>query len=195
MICHICKSRGRCYGQKHAEEGELENSIRVEMKNKIYDNRFTTGLVDGLLSHTDLPRMKQGHLGYQFWSLYIPCTTKTDFNEPDNTVRDTVEQLDIAHRLFAMYDEFEYCDNAACARRARKAGKIASMLGAEGMHQVGNSLGVVRKSVFFLFYHVRHSFEADSMTSVYATSPSRTTVRMSLQWIGIPSRKVLKILV
>lgn len=94
----------------------------------------------------DIPRLRQGRVAGQFWSLYIPCPSKIDFNTPDDTVRDTVEQIDTAHRLFKQYPEtFTYCETSACARRASKRGKIASMLGAEGLHQVGNSVAVVRK--------------------------------------------------
>lgn len=101
-------------------------------------------MLDNLAS--DIPRLRQGKVGGQFWSLYIPCPTKSDFNEPDDTVRDTVEQIDTAHRLFNQYPKvFTYCENSTCARRAAKKGKIASMLGAEGLHQVGNSVAVVRK--------------------------------------------------
>ncbi|TFL00742.1 dipeptidyl aminopeptidase [Pterulicium gracile] len=124
---------------------DLVYLIRVELKNTIHDaERFTLG--EGLLSHTDIPKLRKGQVGGQFWSLYIPCTGKGDFNTPDDTVRDTLEQIDTAHRLFRQFpDVFHYCDNSACARKAFKQGKIASMLGAEGMHQVGNSLGVIRK--------------------------------------------------
>ncbi|KIY63813.1 hypothetical protein CYLTODRAFT_402639 [Cylindrobasidium torrendii FP15055 ss-10] len=124
---------------------DLVYLIRVELKNQVYDTeRFTLG--QGLLSHTDIPKLRKGQVGGQFWSLYIPCTDKTEFNEPDDTVRDTLEQIDTAHRLFSQYpDVFHYCETSACARKAFKSGKIASMLGAEGMHQVGNSLAVIRK--------------------------------------------------
>lgn len=56
-------------------------------------------------------------------------------------MRDTLEQMDIARRFIAEYPEvFEYCGDAQCARAAFKKGRIASMIGIEGGHQVGSML-------------------------------------------------------
>lgn len=105
----------------------------------------------------------------QFWSLYVPCIPdKTDFNDPDDTVRDTIEQIDTAHRLFAQYpDVFKYCDNSACARKASRRGQIASMLGAEGLHQVGNSIAVIRK---FFDLGMRYITLTHNCDNVFATA-------------------------
>lgn len=78
---------------------DLVYLIRVALKNAIHDTgRFTLG--ESVLSHTDIPKLRKGQVGGQFWSLYIPCTGKGNFNTPDDTVRDTLEQIDTAHRLF-----------------------------------------------------------------------------------------------
>lgn len=60
-------------------------------------------------------------------------------------VRDTLEQIDLVKRFVAQYDAlFEFCTNPTCARIAHRKGKIASMIGVEGAHQIGSSLGALR---------------------------------------------------
>lgn len=60
-------------------------------------------------------------------------------------VRDTLEQIDVTKRFVSEYsDTFQLCTTPSCARSAFKAGKIASMIGIEGGHQTGNSLGALR---------------------------------------------------
>jgi microsomal dipeptidase-like Zn-dependent dipeptidase len=54
-------------------------------------------------------------------------------------VRNTLEQIDITRRFIQEYPStFQYCDTPKCAREAFKAGRIASMIGIEGGHQVGS---------------------------------------------------------
>lgn len=60
--------------------------------------------------HTDIPRLNDGHLGGQFWSVYVsPETTGPE------GVKVQLDQLDIARRMFERYDEFEYVTTARCA--------------------------------------------------------------------------------
>ncbi|ODH53043.1 hypothetical protein GX48_00913 [Paracoccidioides brasiliensis] len=125
---------------------DLPYLIRIETKNKIYSERFT--FESGLLSHTDLEKMREGKVGGQFWSVYAECPedSKTQIDDPTWTIRDTLEQIDIAQRLAEKYpDDLQLCRTVACARRAFRSGKIASFMGMEGGHQLGNSLGVLRQ--------------------------------------------------
>src|SRR5882762_5944567 len=61
------------------------------------------------------------------------------------SVRDTLEQIDITKRFVAQYsNHLQLCTEPQCVRSAHTAGKIASMIGIEGGHQTGNSLGALR---------------------------------------------------
>lgn len=91
--------------------------------------------------HTDIPRLTAGNVGAQFWSAYVP----TDFAKKGTAVRVTLEQIDIIHQLAARHpDTFQMAYGTADILRARKAGKIASLIGVEGGHSIDNSLGVLR---------------------------------------------------
>lgn len=60
-------------------------------------------------------------------------------------MRDTLEQIDITKRLVAEYPgSLELCLSPECVRRVHKSGKVASMIGIEGGHQTGDSLGALR---------------------------------------------------
>lgn len=89
---------------------------------------------------TDFPRLKQGGVGAQFWSVYIPGEVRDS-----GYARMQLEQIDIARRMIAMYpDELELALNAADVERIRSSGRIASLLGMEGGHAIENSLGALR---------------------------------------------------
>jgi len=90
--------------------------------------------------HTDLPRLRAGGAGAQFWSVYVPT-----FVKGADAVQRTLEQVDVVHRLCEKYpDTLEFAWNAADVKRIFAAGKIASLCGAEGGHQINDSLGVLR---------------------------------------------------
>ncbi|HEU4828450.1 MAG TPA: dipeptidase [Gemmatimonadales bacterium] len=90
--------------------------------------------------HTDLARLAAGHLGGQFWSIYIPGEIRDS-----GYARVQLEQFDIAHRLIAQYPEkLQFAWSADDLLKARKAGRIGSMLGMEGGHAIENSLGALR---------------------------------------------------
>lgn len=100
----------------------------------------------GLASHTDLVRMKEGRLGGQFWSVFVECDSKlAQPNDPTHAVRDTLEQIDVARRFIAATPELEFCDTSSCVMPAFRRGKVPSMLGAEGLHQAGASIAVIRQ--------------------------------------------------
>jgi membrane dipeptidase len=90
--------------------------------------------------HTDLERLKQGMVGGQFWSIYIPGEVKDS-----GYARIQLEQFDIARRFIAMYpDRLELALSAKDIRDAFKRGRIGSLLGMEGGHAIENSLGALR---------------------------------------------------
>src|SRR6202161_3696018 len=91
-------------------------------------------------TQTDLPRLAAGGVGAQFWSVYVPATLGGDA-----AVTTVLEQIDTAHRMIEAYpDRLELALTAADVERIFAAGKVASLLGAEGGHAINNSLGVLR---------------------------------------------------
>lgn len=114
---------------------------RVRAKNHLGQldlSKDLTGLKPDM--HTDIARLRAGGMGGQFWSVYIPAT----FTGSEG-VRAVIEQIDLVHRMIACYPEtFELALTAADIERIHAKGKIASMIGMEGGHSIGNSLGVLR---------------------------------------------------
>ncbi len=91
---------------------------------------------------TDFARLKAGGVGGQFWSVYIPGD---DTAKQYGYARMQLEQIDIARRMIARYPrQLQLALSAADVVRARKAGKIASLIGMEGGHAIENSLGALR---------------------------------------------------
>jgi membrane dipeptidase len=89
---------------------------------------------------TDLPRMKEGRVAAQFWSIYVPGEVKDS-----GYARIQLEQFDIARRMIARYpDRLALALTADDIERDFKRGKIASLLGMEGGHAIENSLGALR---------------------------------------------------
>ncbi len=89
---------------------------------------------------TDIPRLRQGGVGGQFWSVYTPSTM-----QGKEAVRVTLEQIDIVHRMTRRWPEtFEMAYTAADIERSFKAGRIGSLIGMEGGHSIDNSLATLR---------------------------------------------------
>lgn len=91
--------------------------------------------------HTDLPRLREGHLGGQFWSVYVPASLRES-----DAVQQTMEQIDFVYRMINKFpDYFELALTADDVERIFADGKIASMIGMEGGHSIGNSLATLRR--------------------------------------------------
>jgi membrane dipeptidase len=90
--------------------------------------------------HTDLPRLRAGGVGAQFWSVFVPSTLT-----PEESVVATLEQIDCVHRIVAAHpDAFRLARTAAEVRDAVGGGRIASLLGMEGGHSIAGSPAVLR---------------------------------------------------
>ncbi|MGH8793308.1 MAG: dipeptidase, partial [Stackebrandtia sp.] len=89
--------------------------------------------------HTDLPRMRAGGVGGQFWSVFVPVTLRGEA-----AVTATLEQIDAAFEMIGRYDALRFAGGADDVAEAVEDGKIASLLGMEGGHSIGCSLGTLR---------------------------------------------------
>ena len=118
---------------------------------------------------TDIPRLRAGHVGGQFWSVWIPVETKGA-----QAVKLTLEQIDITKTFVQRYPhDLAMASTAADIRRSHKAGKIASLIGVEGGHQIDNSLSILRQYYdlgvrYMTLTHTSNTEWADSATDAPA---------------------------
>lgn len=139
---------------------------RERVKNRLDEIDFAgdTSRLDPPM-HTDIPRLRRGGVGGQFWSVYIPV----DLGGP-GAVRITLEQIDLVHRLTDRYsDTFEMAYTAVDVERIHRAGKIASLIGMEGGHSIENSLAALRQlyaagARYMTLTHWRNTDWADAAT-------------------------------
>ncbi|MGO9803686.1 MAG: dipeptidase [Steroidobacteraceae bacterium] len=114
---------------------------------------------------TDIPRLRAGHVGAQFWSVYIPVEI-----QGPAAVQMTIEQIDVVRQMCARYaNDLAMAYTAADVVRVHKAGKIASLIGVEGGHQINNSLDVLRAyydlgARYMTLTHSNNTAWADSAT-------------------------------
>ncbi|MEU5272718.1 dipeptidase [Streptomyces hygroscopicus] len=91
-------------------------------------------------THTDIPRLRAGGVGAQFWSVYV----RSDFSG-DTAVSATLEQIDVVRRFTERYAaELRPARTADDMEAARAEGRIASLMGAEGGHSINCSLATLR---------------------------------------------------
>ncbi|GAA4415228.1 dipeptidase [Actinokineospora soli] len=89
--------------------------------------------------HTDLPRLRRGRVGAQFWSVYVPSSL-----DGHEAVIAVLEQIDLVHEIIGRHSEYlALARTADSVESAFEQGKVASLLGAEGGHSIGGSLRVL----------------------------------------------------
>ena len=118
---------------------------------------------------TDIPRLRAGHVGGQFWSVWVPTDLKGN-----DAVQTTLEQIDLVKRMVAAYPaDFQMAYTAADIRRIHRAGKIASLIGVEGGHSINSSLATLRTMYdlgarYMTLTHTQNTPWADSATDTPA---------------------------
>ena len=114
---------------------------------------------------TDLRRLKAGGIGGQFWSVYVPPDLANGA-----AVTAVLEQIDMVRRLIARYpQDLELALTANDIVRIHREGKIASLIGMEGGHSIGNSVGALRMmwalgARYMTLTHIKNTEWADSAT-------------------------------
>jgi membrane dipeptidase len=150
---------------------DLPWEIRERFKGRVDAVDFRTDLSGLKLEEgqsalmTDIARLRTGHVGAQFWSVWIPTTV----HGPE-AVQMTFEQMDVVKRLAAAYPaDLAMAYSAADIRRIHKAHKIASLIGIEGGHQINDSLAMLREMYdagarYMTLTHSSNTAWADSAT-------------------------------
>lgn len=125
---------------------DLAWNVRKFMHNKIGGLNLSADLArvepwaKSQWSHTDIPRLRAGLVGAQFWSAYVPCGA-----QHADAVQLTLEQIDVIKRLIDLNPRhLSLVTGSRELLDTHRAGRIASLIGVEGGHSLGNSLGVLR---------------------------------------------------
>jgi membrane dipeptidase len=119
--------------------------------------------------HTDMPRLRAGGVGAQFWSLYVPCTLTGG-----TAVTATLEQIDVVRRLAQRFPaDLSLATSADDVEQARGSSRIAALMGIEGGHCIDNSLATLRMlhalgARYLTLTHARNTPWADSATDTPA---------------------------
>lgn len=127
---------------------DLPELARWMFQNKINGDAFSLDRA-GFPGHVDIPRMREGRMGGAFWSVYTNCPA--DYNDTSGQgtllqVRDSLQQIDVTKRIVEKFsDDMALATSAQAFYNSFSDGKIAGVMGAEGLHQIGNSVAALRQ--------------------------------------------------
>lgn len=146
---------------------DLPWALRQNHGNDPFAVDLATNLDTSTELHTDIPRLRAGGVGGQFWSVYVPASLV-----PVEAAKATFEQIDTVKRIVAAHPEvFELATTADDIERIHKAGKIASLIGMEGGYSIDDSLGLLRE---FFDAGARYITLTHSKTTTWADSATDT---------------------
>jgi membrane dipeptidase len=142
------------------------NDLPWELRERFGDKAALVDLQQGAGAlMTDIPRLRKGRVGGQFWSVFIPVEIQGPL-----AVQVTIEQIDLVKSLARRYPaDLEMAYSAADVARIHKAGRVASLIGIEGGHQINDSLPVLRQMYalgarYMTLTHTKNTAWADSAT-------------------------------
>ncbi|KAL7866545.1 hypothetical protein AOLI_G00143590 [Acnodon oligacanthus] len=107
----------------------------------MFNNQLNSVNLNKLNStHTNIPKIKEGHLAAQFWAAYVACDTQYK-----DALRQTLEQIDVIHRMVQKYPEdFMFAASSQDIMEAFAKNKTASLIGVEGGHSIDSSMATLR---------------------------------------------------
>ena len=142
---------------------DLPWALREGFGNDPHAVDLATDLDSSTTLHTDIPRLRAGGVGGQFWSVYVPAQLA-----PVEAAKETFEQIDTVRRIVAAHPEtFELATTADDVVRIHAAGRIASLIGIEGGYSIDDSLALLRE---FHQAGVRYMTLTHSRTTTWADS-------------------------
>jgi membrane dipeptidase len=139
---------------------------RVENRVSELDLSKSTADLDPFM-HTDIPRLRAGGVGAQFWSVYIPAS---ETGSRPGDVKRVIDQIDVVKRMCRAYPEhLALAYTADDIERIARNGRIASLIGMEGGQSIEASLGALRQlydlgARYMTLTHSQNTEWADSAT-------------------------------
>jgi membrane dipeptidase len=174
-------SRARAILERHPLiDGHNDLPMVIRESGKPPRDVVSYDLTTAAAGDTDIPRLRAGGVGGQFWSVYVPSGAEAAAR---GHARQQLEQIDIALRMIERYpDDLALALTAADVERANAEGRIASLLGMEGGHALENSLGALRN---FYRLGVRYMTLTHFHTTDWADSATDTARHGGLSRFGV----------
>ncbi|KAL4917024.1 hypothetical protein BDW62DRAFT_202187 [Aspergillus aurantiobrunneus] len=154
---------------------DLPEFLRTFDHKHIYQSNFS-GQIE-LPDHVDFPRLARGRIRAQFWSVYVACNGSESESSPRDYeyIHDTLQQIDLVHRLASLYpNNLTLVPSSSALRHTfdTSPSLIASLLGVEGLHQIGCSASTLRLyhslgARYTTLTHVCHNQYADSASPAH----------------------------